>query len=341
MSGRATMPLLLVVLLLVVLLLAGCTQPGDGGYRVSATFPRATALFEESRVKVMGLDVGHVERLTVEGDRIRADLRIDRDVPLPEEVHAAIVPLTLIGERNVVLYPAFRPGDTRIGDGFEIPPRRTRVTVEPDDVLETVAELTESIDAERTAEVLGSFAGALDGRGAAYGRAIEDGARIAAVLREHDQRLLAAAESLTELGRAVGAREEQLLALVEAYAEATSMLADERAQLRPLLVALRALVDEGSAVLEAFEETLPEDLAALAELALVLEANTASVQRLIIALPVIAEMLLEAYRPDTQALKLRFSGGPTFTTFVNQLTGLLGLPPFECVPTPDLDCELR
>jgi phospholipid/cholesterol/gamma-HCH transport system substrate-binding protein len=327
--------------LVLALLLVGCAPPGEDGYRVTATFPRATALFEESRVKVMGLDVGHVERLSIEGDRIRADLRIDPDVPLPEEVHAAIVPLTLIGERNVVLYPAFQPGDTRIGDGFEIPTRRTRVTVEPDDVLETVAEITESIDAERTAEVLGSFAGALEGRGEDYGRAVEDGARIAAVLREHDQRLLAAAETLTELSRAVGAREEQLLALVETYAEATSMLADERARLRPLLVALRHLMDEGRTLVTAFEETLPGDVATLAELALVLEANTASIQRLVVALPVIAEMLLEAYRPDTRGLKLRFSGGPTLITFVNQLTGLLGLPPFECLPTPDLECELR
>jgi phospholipid/cholesterol/gamma-HCH transport system substrate-binding protein len=325
--------------LVLALLLSGCAQPGDGGYQVTATFPRATALFEESRVKVMGLDVGHVERLSVEGDRIRAELRIDPEVPLPEEVHAAIVPLTLIGERNVVLYPAFQPGDDRIGDGFEIPPERTRVTVEPDDVLETVAEITEAIDAERTAEVLGTVAGALDGRGEAYGQAIEDGARIAAVLREHDQRLLAAGETLTELARAVGAREDQLLDLVDAYAEATSMLAEERRRLRPLLAGLQGLMEEGATVIETFEETLPRDVATLAGLALVLEANTASVQRLVVALPIIAELLLDAYRPDAQAVKLRFSGGPTFLTFVNQLTGLLGLPPFDCLPTPDVACE--
>jgi phospholipid/cholesterol/gamma-HCH transport system substrate-binding protein len=335
MSARARTCLVLVV----ALLLGGCAQPGDGGYRVTATFPRATALFEESRVKVMGLDVGHVERLSIEGDRIRADLRIDPGVPLPEEVHAAIVPLTLIGERNVVLYPALQPGDTPVQDGFEIPPERTRVTVEPDDVLETVAEITEAIDAERTAEVLGTVAGALDGRGEAYGRAIEDGARIAAVLREHDQRLLAAAETFRELARAVGDREEQLFDLVEAYAEATSMLADERTRLRPLLASLQRLMDEGADVIETLEETLPGDVATLAGLALVLEANTTSVQRLIVALPIIADMLLEAYRSDTQAIKLRFSGGPTFITFVNQVTGLLGLPPIDCSPSPDLDCE--
>ena len=40
--------------------LPACAQPGDGGYRLTADFSRAVALYPRSRVKVMGVDVGTV-----------------------------------------------------------------------------------------------------------------------------------------------------------------------------------------------------------------------------------------------------------------------------------------
>lgn len=332
-------PLRRVALVLVLALVAaGCAQPGEGGYRVSATFPRATALFEESRVQVMGVDVGHVETLEIDGDRIRAELRIDRDVPLPEDVGAAIVPLTVIGERNVVLHPSFEPGDERIEDGHEIPPDRTSVAAEPDEVLETVEEITTTVDAERTAEVADELAGALEGRGQELRAGIEDGARIARVLREQHQSFLAAGESLTELADIVGDHEEQLLSVSESYVEATSVLAAERRQIRPLLDNVEGLMDEGGALLAVFEETLPEDLATLAEASLVLQANTGGVQQLVTALPEIADMLIEAHRPDTEALKLRFSISVTLRTLLNQLLTLIGLAEVDCLPLPDIEC---
>ena len=51
--------------------LTSCSQPGDGGYRLTAYFPKAVALYAQSRVKVMGLDVGRVTSVGIDGDQIR------------------------------------------------------------------------------------------------------------------------------------------------------------------------------------------------------------------------------------------------------------------------------
>ena len=330
----------LALVLVLVLLLASCAQPGDGGYLVSASFPRAAQLFEDSRVKVMGLDVGHVEAIAIDGERIRVDLRIDREVPLPADVEATIMPLSLIGERNVVLSPAWQPGDRAVDDGHRIAARRSHVTAEPDDVLETVVDVTTSLDAEGMGDAVRRAATALDGHGRTIHDAIGSGARVARLLREQDDDLLAAAEGLADLAGTLNRREEQLRALTGSVAEATDMLAAERDQLRPFLAAVTDLVDHGGRVLSAYEGDLATDLAALARVARVLELNTASVARLLAALPPIAEMLLAAYRPDTQAIKLRFTGAVTGPTVLNQILGLLGLPPVEdCVALLGVACE--
>ena len=331
-------------LVLVLALLAGslsaCAQPGDGGYLVSASFPRAAQLFEDSRVKVMGLDVGHVEDIAIDGERIRVDLRIAREVPLPPDVEATIVPLSLIGERNVVLSPAWQPGDDAVADGHRIAPERSHVTAEPDDVLETVVDVTTSLDEAGMADAVERAAAALDGHGQTINDALGRGARVARVLREQDDDLLAAAEGLAELGATLNDREEQLTRLTGSVAEATDILADERDQVRPFLVAVADLVERGGRVLAAYEGELAEDLVSLARVARVLEANTASVARLLAALPPIAAMMLAAYRPDTQAIKLRFTGAVTGPTVLNQVLGVLGLPPVEdCVPFPGVECE--
>ena len=327
------------LLLALALVMAGCSQPGTGGYRVSASFARATSLYEQSRVKVMGLDVGHVETIAIEGDRIRVDMRIDPDVPLPADVEATITPLTLIGERNVVLSPAWTPGETAVEDGHAIAPQRSHVTVEPDDVLETVMEVTSSLDAEQMADAVRSVGDALEGRGDRINRALGDTARLARVLREQDEDLLAAAEGLSELAHTLTAREDQLRTLVATFAEATDILAAERDHIEPFLQALLGLMEEGESVLAAYEEQLPGDLARMATVALALQANTESVTALVATLPAVADMMLAAYRPDSEAVKLRFTGGATGATLLRQLAQVLGLPLPDCIPTPDRDCE--
>lgn len=340
MTRRASSRPAVALAVVAALLATSCRQPGDGGYLVSASFPRATQLFEDSRVKAMGLDVGHVERIGIDGDRIRVDLRIDADVRLPEDVGATIMPLTLIGERNVVLAPAWRPGDDAVEDGHHIDPSRARVVAEPDDVLDTVLEVTTSFDRAGMGDAVTGVADALDGHGEILHDAIASGARVAAVLREQDDDLLDVAAGVGELARTLNEREEQLTALVGAVAEASEILAAERDELRPMLAAVADLVAQSDRLVAAHEEHLAGDLAELASIALVLEANTASVARLLAVLPTIATMLLEAYRPDTRAIKLRFTGAMTGPTVVNQLLDLLGMPPLEdCVPLFGVACE--
>ncbi|MFD0537317.1 MlaD family protein [Actinomadura luteofluorescens] len=95
--------------------LGGCSlAPSAGGERTMVVYvPKARSFYEESKVKVMGADVGLVDKVENQGDRVKVTFHLRRDVPLPKGVQASIVPLNLIGERNLVLHPAWRPGRPR------------------------------------------------------------------------------------------------------------------------------------------------------------------------------------------------------------------------------------
>ncbi len=345
-SGRATTTPrrrltagLLALLLTASTVLTACAAGDDGGTTVTATFARAAGLFERSRVQTLGLDVGHVDAIEVAGDVIEVTLRIDPDVPLPADVTATIAPVSLIGERNVVLGPAYRPGTPQLEDGAHIPLGRTRSAPEPDDVLDAVLEVSGLLDRPETRELLTTAADALDGRGELLGDAIGAGGRIASQLRAQDDELLTAADGLADLAGIVNRRGDQLTELVDGYARALDILASDRDRLRPLLAEVLRAVDEGEQLVTAVGGQLPADLATLTTVAHQLEANTASIATMLETLPQVVDVLLAAYRPETQGVKLRFTVGPTIATLLGQVGGLLGLDLLDCVPTPDIACE--
>lgn len=324
------------LLLVLVAIAAGCRRPGDGGYALSACFERAVALFEESRIKVMGADVGLVTNIEIDGDQVCVDMQIDQDVPLPASVGAAILPLTLIGERNILLFPPWKPGDEKIEPGTRI--LNTRIPVEPDDVLAALTELVEAIDPERVRQFLADAATAVDGRGEAFNNALQQGARLTQVIAERDQQLLEVADTLRALADQLNSRDQRLRDLIDAYAATTQVLAEERAEIERFLSSMVTLMDEGSLLIESYEEHLADDLSTVAELGLVMRANVASLDQFIAALPSVADVLRRGYNEETSSVRIRLSPGPSFNELLASILETFGIDPI-CLEIPGVVCE--
>ena len=318
--------------------LAGCgiVGGGGGGYTVTATFTRAVALYEGSQVQVMGSNVGTVEDVAVDGEVIRVELSVDDDVPLPADVRAAIVPLTLVGERNVVLFPAWQPGDERLEDGAHLPVERTVVPVEPDEALEAFTELARAVDPEAVSRFVSSSADALNGRGDELNRALESSADLTGLLAAEGDDLMAVAEDLQELTSTLADREEQLGRLLDAFAAATGVLAEERESIRAFLSAVVELTSEGNLLLEQFDQQLPQDIATLADVALVLRVNVESLSQLVQALPANSRMVVNAWDPVRRLLRIRVNLSPAAASALSAALVPLGLEP--CIPDTGVQC---
>src|SRR6266498_2072395 len=88
------------------LLLSGCIG-GGGGRTYHAVFSRAVQLFESGSVRVLGVDVGTITDVHNVSNGVEVTFTVKDDVPLPQDVRAALVPVSLLGERYVQLYPAY------------------------------------------------------------------------------------------------------------------------------------------------------------------------------------------------------------------------------------------
>lgn len=310
----------------------GACRGDSAGYQLTATFERTIGLYEGGDVHVMGIAVGSVDDIEVDGTLVRVEMTIDDDVILPEDLWATVGQTQLIGERNVVLYPPWdaqreASGAARASDGDVIPRERTVAPVEPDESLAAFDELARGLDGDVVGQLVHDAARVLDGRGEQIGTAIDQAAGLSTTLAEVDQQLVGVAENLHVLAGSLAARGEQLAGLVDAFSEATEVLAAEREGIRAFLTSMVELTEQGGELLTIYGDQLPSDVASATALASILARNTESIDQLLTAFPLLAEGFAAAYQPSIDGLYLRAHLSPSVRALLSIFTDQLSVLP--------------
>src|SRR5437868_4962258 len=201
--------------------LGGCSFMSGGGERTMVVYvPKARSFYKESKVKVMGADVGLVDAVQNQGDKIKVTFHIRADVPLPQGVQASIVPLNLVGERNLVLHPAWQPGQPK-ETSTTIPIERTHVPVEVDDALSSFTNLAAALDPNKMHTALGRAAETVNGNGKEFNATLEQSARLVENVAGQDKELIQIARNLDRLAGVVRGREQILGTMVRDFGMAT------------------------------------------------------------------------------------------------------------------------
>ncbi|MBW8486353.1 MCE family protein [Actinomadura parmotrematis] len=291
-----------------VLALGGCSVlGGPSSYRVTAYFTRAVSFYPGSPVQVMGVNVGKVESVTPVNGQVRVVASIHRDVPVPATARAAIVPLSLIGERTLTFAPAWRPGLPKMADGAVLRIDRTQVPVEVNDALTSFGRLLNGFDPAKAGTALGNAARSLDGNGAAFNAAFQQTGQLVSDLAGQDEQLLRVARNLARVAAVVRGRERTLGSLIGNFSTASRMLADERADIRTLVEAIADLAERGDVLIKMHEDTLPGDLQKVAQVTLMMQGSAQSLADLIQALPGLGYQFVNAYDPKVGAINLRIT----------------------------------
>ncbi|MFU8854633.1 MCE family protein [Micromonospora sp. SL1-18] len=155
------------------------------GYVVHVDLARAGGLFDNAPVTYRGVPVGRVTAVELRRDGVRADLRIDRGVRVPDALRAVVTQRSAVGEQYLDLRPD-RDGGPYLADGAVIPADRTGLPLAPETLLTNLDALVRSVDPDDLAVLITELGAAFEGNEQALARILDAGD---ALLTEADTHL--------------------------------------------------------------------------------------------------------------------------------------------------------
>lgn len=219
-------------------------RPHHGTKTVSADFSRAVSVYVGTDVRVLGVTVGKVTRVTPAGDAVRVDMEYDDSVSVPADAKAVVVTPTLVADRFVQLTPAFDPGDQVMADGATIPLPDTGVPVELDRIYASLRDLSvalgpNGVNKDGTLDhVLSTAASALDGKGALANRTIVNLAAAAKTFGQGSGDLFATVEQLALFTDTLARNDSLVRGFIGDLAGLSSQLAGERVEIQRAVAAV-------------------------------------------------------------------------------------------------------
>jgi phospholipid/cholesterol/gamma-HCH transport system substrate-binding protein len=318
------------------IVLSSCSLVGGGGgkqYNLSAWFPKTIALFPDSEVRVLGLPAGKVTKVTTFGNRVRVEMSVKDSVPVPADVHATIVPLSLIGERYVQLFPVWTNGQPRARTGDVIPEERTEVPVEPDEALAALKKFLDSLDPGATGRLVQNAADDLKGNGQTFNDAVANISTLVGTLADKDQQLGDIIDNFDKFTVVLRTREVALGQVMDSFANLADLLAQERKAIESTVKNLGHVSTDAFDLLSVNRAGLDKDLTQLTRVLQAVKVNIDSVQQVLDSGPLLVNGLHNAYSPQFHRIDLRTQLSPT----VSQLLGNIGLGFTVCLPI-DVNC---
>jgi phospholipid/cholesterol/gamma-HCH transport system substrate-binding protein len=131
-------------------------------------------LLPGSDVKVRGIIVGDVERITSDGNGADLELRLDpsKAQELPRNVTVRMLPKTVFGEKYVDLVLPSQP-EGHLADGTVIGIDQTKSTLEIDQALNDLLPVLRTVSPVELNHTLTALGSALNGRGEQLGQTID------------------------------------------------------------------------------------------------------------------------------------------------------------------------
>jgi phospholipid/cholesterol/gamma-HCH transport system substrate-binding protein len=253
-----------------VVALAVKPSAGQGSIKVTALFTKTIGLFPSSRVMVLGVAVGRVVSVTPAGNDVKVVMRIDKTRKIPADARATIVPISLISDRYVQLFPPYSSGPT-LKAGDVIGTDRTFIPAELDDLLTQLKKLLDALEqgtqggSPALGVLVSNLSQSLRGVGADLSATLTGGGKVSATVLTRSADLDGILVHLSSLISALAQRRNDLVDLNTHLAEALGAIADERASFGGTLSNIALLTDELSSLVHDHKAALETDLQTLAK----------------------------------------------------------------------------
>lgn len=263
---RATRLRMVAILVASAVFATACTaalgQSENANRVLKIRFDRAVQLFAGNTARVLGVEVGRVIDVQVIEGAAEATVRIsDPDLQLPADVRATIVPLSLLGERYVQMFPAYEGGPTFEGDLIDLD--RTAVPAEQDELLQGLKDYFGAIDPATVSEFVSNAATILEGNGANVNHLIDKGADVFDTLARKRNALAGLISELNTLTLTLSTRQAALARVINSYNTVGRSLNANREALEGTIEGLNLAATQLAGLLIETRDPLGKDIRSL------------------------------------------------------------------------------
>ncbi len=314
MNGVKRLVLPLVILALVVA--AGFTmfRAGDDFKTLTAHFPRTFSIYEGSQVKVLGVGIGNVDKVTPSGTDVVVEMHYDPDVKLPADAKAVIVAPSIVGDRYVQLTPVYEKGP-QLADGATLQAEDTSVPLELDQIYSSLDDLNVALG-PNGANKDGALSDLLDvtaqnfgGQGAQFHQTIEDFSKLSATLDDNKEELFGSAAELEGFISTLARNDRTVRSFNQSLADVSTMLAGERTELAASLKNLAVAMTQVSSFVRDNREILGKNIKGLNRVSKVLVKQRGALDEILTNAPVALNNLYLTYNPQAGTLDTRANQG--------------------------------
>ncbi|MPY78412.1 MAG: MCE family protein [Actinophytocola sp.] len=297
-----------VVLLLAAALWTATRDSGDT--RLTAYFDRTVGLYEDSAVRVLGVEVGTIDQVMPDGDRVRVDLTVDSDVDIPADAGAVIVAPSLVSDRYIQLTPVYRGGPT-MASGTVIPRDRTASPVELDELFNNLDQLATTLGPRGAnsdgalSGVLDQLAATMDGNGKNLNDTVSNLARLSATLNGSKDDLHGTIKHLGEFTTMLARSDRQVADLFKRVADVSQFLAGESGHVGAALSTLASALTDVHGFVENNRTLLSSNVEKLSGVTRVLVERRAELAEILDVAPTGMNNFINAYDAASGTIAIR------------------------------------
>lgn len=278
--------------------------------RYSAVFTGTVGLYEDNDVRVLGVQVGHIDKVTPQGDTVRVDMLVDREVAIPVDAKAVIVAPSLVSDRYVQFTPAYT-GGPELAVGTLIPLERTATPLEVDDLYESLNRVTTILGPNGVnkngalSDLLDTLAKNAAGNGQAINDTVDQLSQLTSTLSGYQDDLFGTVDNLAKFTSTLAASDQQVREFAEQVADVTNFLAGERDNLAATVDQLSTALGMVQQFINDNRSRLRSNVDKLATVTQVLVDQRAALSEVLDVAPVALSNIINAYNGSAGTLDAR------------------------------------
>lgn len=307
----------------------GCGVLGGGGSQkhLTAHFARTVGLYKHSDVRVLGVRIGQVTAIKPEGTTVRVDMEYDAKYKLPADAKAVVVSPSIVSDRYVQITPVWRSGES-LPASFDLPPDRTAVPVELDQIYSAIDQLNRSLGpngANRNgalSDLLHVGAQNLNGNGQLLNATLSDLSQAVATLSTSRQDLFGTVDNLQAFTTTLAHSDSTVRQFNSDLADVAAQLSGERHDLATAVRELSVALGEVASFVRDNKTNLTANVKDLASITSVLVKQKRALEEFLDNSATALSNLQLAYNPKSGTLDTR-DNNSNQTTPQGLLCGLL------------------